>query len=119
MLLNDHGLVLPQQLWKDTDIFILFYFTIREIYSDYLQCSVSYRLVLLPGHVTPEDGLHSQGGSLLLPVAFLLHIHSLVLLDDGGCLSASHELGKAERIQERLKGITLLFNYNKFEYINI
>lgn len=56
----------------------------------------SYRLVLLPGHVSSEDCLHGQSGSLLLPVAFLLHVHPLVLLDDGGCLSASHELGQAK-----------------------
>lgn len=60
----------------------------------------SYRLVLLPRHVTPEDGLHGQSGRLLLPVAFLFHVHPAVLLDDGGRLGATHELGQAE-VSER------------------
>lgn len=55
-----------------------------------------YRLVLLPGHVRSEDGLHGQSSRPFLPVAFLLHVHPLVLLDDGCCSSASQELGQAE-----------------------
>ncbi len=60
----------------------------------------SYRLVLLPGHVRSEDRLHGQSGSLLLPVAFLLHVHPPILLDDGGRLSATHELGQAEQSRD-------------------
>lgn len=61
---------------------------------------VSHRLVLLPGHVRSEDRLHDEGGGLLLPVAFPLHTHPLVLLDGDGGLRATHELCQAEKRQE-------------------
>lgn len=62
--------------------------------------SASYRLVLLSCHISSEDGLHGQGCRLLLPVAFPLHTHSLVLLDGGGCLSTAQKLGQAERFTD-------------------
>lgn len=72
---------------------------------------MSYRLVLLPGHVSSEDGLHGQSGSLLLPVAFLLHVHPPVLLDDGGRLSATHELDQAEERGEMHVSFIILKTY--------
>lgn len=63
-------------------------------------CDVSYRLVHLPGHVSSEDRLHDQSGSLLPLVAFPLHVHPLVLLDGGGRLRTTHELGQAEETRD-------------------
>lgn len=68
---------------------------------------MTHRLILLPGHVSSEDGLHGQSGCLLLLVAFPLHVHPLVLLDDSGCLSAAQELGQAEEKQE--SGFQILY----------
>lgn len=69
--------------------------------------AAAYRLVLLSGHVSSENGLHGQSSSLLLPVAFLLHVHPLVLLDDGCRSSASHELGQAEEEHVSINAVPL------------
>lgn len=76
--------------------------------DDFAGC-VSYRLVLLASHVSSEDRLHGQSGSLLLPVALPLHVHPAVLLDDDGRPSATQELGKAEdnKYTEQLECIVL------------
>jgi len=74
-------------------------------------CSVSYRLVLQPGHVSSEDCLNGQSRRLLLLVELSRHIHPLVLLDDGGCLSATHELDKAVEKEQ------FILLYMQFEFI--
>lgn len=93
VLLNDHHLMLPQQLRRRTGA------TGEMITRARAHCKfrgAPYRLVLLPGHVSSENRLHGQSGRLFLPVALLLHAHPLVLLDDGGRPSASHQLDQAE-----------------------
>ena len=44
-------------------------------------------LVLLPGHVGPEDGLHGQGRRLPVSEELASPTHPLVLLDSGGCMN--------------------------------
>lgn len=71
--------------------------------------TLSYRLILLPGHVSSEDCLHGQSSSLFLPVAFSLDVHSLVLLNDGGCLRAAHKLGQTEKQETESQNFILGF----------